>query len=587
MRLARIFSPSENARIPLDAIALLLILNVAVGTAGWLYTRSYATAVRRQHFEQLEAVATLKQSQISSWRSERLQDAWAFFENSIVSRAVVDFILRPGDTARRATLTPLLEAIVRRDEYHTITVVGADGSPLLSFPGSADALPPRAMSIVKELESGVAPAFSDPFLDSDGRVRVLVVSPILDALTNIAVGAVAIEVDPAVSLYPMIAGWPIPSPTAEALIVRELDGRVQYLSQLRHKKYTVLLSIDATENDSLVSYKAIHGLQGPTEGMDYRGVPVYATIRKIGGLPWFLVVKIDKEEVSAEARSVSRLALAAAIVFMLLMSAWVLIRWSQQSARSTAERERLRTRLLKARELESVALLAAGVAHDFNNILAGISGSAEVLKLKIAEGSLREQAQHILEATKRGGYVVHGLLAFSDQQRTTSEPIDLNRLLLAEREEMQRSLGPSVALHLELSPAELRISGDPEQLCTVIRHLAENSKDAMPNGGSFTIQTGARKLDGEFADADGQKVRGPFACFTVSDTGIGMNEETQKRLFEPFFTTKQFGTSAGIGLAAIYGIVRQHSGFIDVRSAPGEGATFTILIPLADSPVRD
>ena len=587
MRLGRIFSARENARVPLDAIALLLILNLAVGTAGWLYTRSYAAAVRQENLEQLEAVATLKQSQIDSWRSERLQDAWTFFENTIVSRAVVDFILRPGDPARRAALTPLLEAMIRRDEYHCITIVAADGSPLLSFPESAGALAPRAMRIVKGLVSGRAPALSDPFLDSDGHLRIILVSPVLDPSTGDPKGAVAIDVDPAVSLYPMVAEWPVPSSTAEALIVREQDGRVLFLSELRHRKNTVLMSITVAGNDSLIASKAIRGLQGPAEGMDYRGVPVFATIRKIGGLPWYLIVKIDKEEVSAEAHSVSRLVLAAMVILVLLLSAWVIVRWSRQSARSTAERERLRTRLLKARELESVALLAAGVAHDFNNILAGISGYAEVLKLKLTEGSLREQAQRILEAAKRGGYVVHGLLAFSDQRRTASEPIDLNRLLLGEREELQRSLGPSVALHLELSHAELRIRGDAEQLCEVLRHLAENSKDAMPNGGSFTIQTDARKPAAELVDADGKAARGPFACLAVSDTGTGMDEETQKRLFEPFFTTKQFGTSAGIGLAAIYGIVRQHNGFIDVRSAPGEGATFTILLPLADSPARD
>jgi signal transduction histidine kinase len=586
MRLARLFSARKNVGVPLDAIALLLILNIAVGTAGWLYTRAYATAVRQENLEQLEAIATLKQSQINSWRSERLQDAWVFFENTIVSRAVVDFILRPGDPALRAALTPLLEAIVRRDQYHSITIVAADGLPLLSFPESARALPPRAMRIARDMAGAKMPALSDPFLDSDGRVRILAVSPILDPSTGDPLGAVAIEVDPAVSLYPMIAEWPVPSPTAEALIAREQDGRVQFLSERRHRKNTVLMNI-AGEDDSLIASKAIRGLQGPAEGMDYRGVPVFATIRRIGGLPWYLIVKIDKEEVSAGARSVSRLVLAAMTILVSLLSTWVIVRWSRQSARSTAERERLRARLLKARELEPVALLAAGVAHDFNNILAGISGYAEALKSRLAEGPLREQAQRIFEVAKKGGYVVHGLLAFSEQRRVRNEPIELNRLLLDEREELQKSLGSSVALRLELSPAGLPIRGDADQLCEVLRHLAENSKDAMPNGGTFTIQTTPRKLDGEFTDADGKEARGSFACLTVSDTGIGMDEETQKRLFEPFFTTKQFGTSAGIGLAAIYGIVRQHDGFIDVRSAPGEGATFTILLPLADSPVRD
>ena len=238
MRLARLFSARENARVPLDAIALLLLLNVTVGALAALYALRYTAAVREEHLEQLEAIATLKQSQIDSWRSERLQDAWTFFENTIVSRAVVDFILRPGDPARRAALTPLLEAMVRRDEYHCSTIVAADGSLLLSFPESAGALAPRAMRIVKGLVSGRTPALSDPFLDSDGRVRIILVSPVLDPSTGDPVGAVVIDVDPAVSLYPMVADWPVPSPTAEALIVREQDGRVQFLSELRHMKNT-------------------------------------------------------------------------------------------------------------------------------------------------------------------------------------------------------------------------------------------------------------------------------------------------------------------------------------------------------------
>jgi signal transduction histidine kinase len=547
-----------------------------------MYAKNYAAAVRRDQLEQLEAVATLKLSQINSWRSERLQDVWAFFENTLVSRAVADFILRSGDPARRAVLTPLLEATVRRVQYRSISIIARDGTSLLSFPDTDHALLPRAIAVAGDLAEARMPSLSDPFLDKDGRVRVLAVSPILDPSTGDPIGAVAIEIDPRDSLYPMIAEWPVPSPTAEALIVREQDGRVLFLSELRHRKNTVLLSIAATENDSLVGYKAIHGLQGPTEGRDYRGVPVFATIRRIGGLPWFLIVKIDKEEVSAEARSVSRLVLAAMIILVLLLSAWVIVRWSRQSARSTAERERLRTRLLKARELESVALLAAGVAHDFNNILAGIGGYAEVIKLELAEGSLRDRADRILEATKRGAYVVHGLLAFSEQRRIQSEPIELNRLLLDEREELQKALGPAVTLRFELSLFELSIRGDADQLSQALHHLAGNSKDAMPRGGSFTIHTAMRNLDGEIVAADGKEVRGSFVCLSVCDTGIGMDDETQKRLFEPFFTTKEFGKSAGIGLAAVYGIVHQHGGFIDVRSAPGEGATFMLYFPLLE-----
>ena len=579
MGVASLLARARSGRVPLDALALLLLLNLAIGTAGWLYAVNFTATVVRDSRDQLEAIATLKISQLDSWRSERLQDAWTFFENTILSQAVIGFIRQPDSSGRRADLEPILEAVTRRAQYSSITVIAAGGAPLLSIPQTAAPLGPKALRTASVLAGEKAPALSDPFLDTDGRVHLLVVSPILDPSTGAFLGAVAIGMDPAESLYPIVSGWPVPSSTAEALIVRERDRRVLFLSPLRFRSSTALLSIAATEQDSLVGYKAVRGLQGPTKGRDYRGEPVYATVRRISGLPWFLVVKVDQQEVAAEARRVSRAVLAGLVIIALLLSAWVIVRWSQQAARSAAEQERLRSRLLKARELESVALLAGGVAHDFNNALAGIGGMAEVLRGRIADPGLRQHAQKIIEATGKAASVVQGLLSFSEQQRLRGQPLELNGLVRAQREPLAAVLGPRISLVIEPAAEEIPILGDRDLLADVLRHLAENAREAMPLGGTCTITIEKPHAAGE-ADSGAGDPGVPAACLRVRDTGVGMDAETQNRIFEPFFTTKEFGSGAGIGLAAVYGIVRQHGGAIDVESAPGKGATFTLRFPL-------
>jgi signal transduction histidine kinase len=340
------------------------------------------------------------------------------------------------------------------------------------------------------------------------------------------------------------------------------------------------MSIVTTEGSSLVSYKAIHGLQGPTEGTDYRGVPVQAVIRWVSGSNWYLIVKIDEEEIANATWSVSRYVLVLMLSVALLLSGWIVQRWYRQSARFVAERDRLRSRLLKAQELESVALLAGGVAHDFNNMLAGISGFAEVLQKGLPDGSLRGAAEKILDSTRRGAYVVQGLLAFSRQQRLREETIALNRLVLERRGDLEKMMGPTIEFRVDLSADEIVVRGDSDHLGQILTILAENSKEAMSGGGLFTIRTEARTLKEEILSTHGTKVSGPHACIVVSDTGKGMDEATQKRIFEPFFTTKEFGRNAGLGLAAVYGMMRQHDGFIDVKSAPSRGTTMTLLLPL-------
>jgi signal transduction histidine kinase len=563
---------------------LLLVLNLAIGGAGWLYSSNNAVRVREESLEQLEAIASLKASQIDTWRSERLTDAWAFFENTVLSEALIRFIGEPNSAGRRAEVEPILEMVVRRVQYSSVTVLDPAGAPLLSFPPTAAPLGAKALVAADGLARGKTPGLSDPLQDSDGTIVVLAVAPVVAASGGARAGAVVLAMDPRASLYPSIADWPVPSTSSEAVLVRGQGGRIGFLSPLRFRPGAGLVSLGIDEVQSLVSAKAVRGLQGPVEGRDYRGEKVFATIRKVSGTGWYLIAKVDRAEVEAETRSVSRLVLVGTVIVALLLSVWTLARWTQQAGRFRAEQVRLLARLDKAREMESVALLAAGVAHDFNNILAGISGTAEVIRVMSAEPESREQSARIIAATRRAATTVQGLLAFAEQQNLRRKPVELNDLVRAQEKALAGILGPAVALRIRPAPTETWVRGDPDLLADVLTHLAGNAHGAMPKGGTFTVDVETVE------EAPGQAAPGAAGSggvrLRVTDTGVGMAEETRQRIFEPFYSTRGFGASPGVGLAAVSGIVRQHGGAIEVESAPGRGAVFTIDLPREPEPGR-
>jgi signal transduction histidine kinase len=582
VRLLRREATASRAPVPWDALALLLVLNLAVGGAGWLYSRANAARVREESLEQLEAIAGLKQSQLDAWRSERLVDAWAFYENTMISHAVIDLIRSPSTPGTRARIEPVLEAVSRRTQYTSVTILGDAAQPLLSYPPTEPPLGPAALHAATLLAGGKTPVLSDPIVDAVGEAVVLAVAPVLDPDAGHNLGAVVLAMDPHASLYPLIANWPIPSATAEALLVCNHDGRPHYASPLRFRDDGELHGVDLSLGSTLIAAMAVRGIQGPVAGTDYRGVPVFATIRNVSGLPWYLVVKIDRAEVEAGAHSVSRLVVVALLVIALLLSSWVLHRWVRQAARSRAEHTRLRARLDKAREMESVALLAAGVAHDFNNILAGISGAAEVLHSRSAESDSRSQADLILGATRRAASTVEGLLAFAEQHSLRGSPIELAGFVRAEQRALERILGPAVKLRIEPSPAPAWIRGDGDLLADALGRLAEHAREAMPAGGDFSIaveNVGAPPGPPAAGGAPGGWVR-----LRAAHGGEGMTDEVRRHVFEPFYSAKGLGAGAGIGLAAVHGIVRQHGGTIEVEGSPGRGTVFTIVLPREPAP---
>jgi len=248
--------------------------------------------------------------------------------------------------------------------------------------------------------------------------------------------------------------------------------------------------------------------------------------------------------------------------------------------RDITERKSLEDQLRLAQKMEAVGQLAGGIAHDFNNLLTAILGSTELLLASTeADDPRRDDVQEIGRAAHRASGLVRQLLAFSRKQVMQPRLVNLNAIVREMGGMLRRLVGERITLRLDLDPALGDVTADPGQLEQVIANLGVNARDAMPHGGTLTIATANVSRVGLTGASDEGIPAGPLVVLIVKDTGIGMDEHVLAHLFEPFFTTKELGRGTGLGLATVYGIVRQSGGQIQVTSRPGEGSTFTVYFP--------
>ncbi len=251
------------------------------------------------------------------------------------------------------------------------------------------------------------------------------------------------------------------------------------------------------------------------------------------------------------------------------------------NARDVTAQQRLEEHLQQAQKLESIGRLAGGVAHDFNNLLTVIVSCAEALRRDAAAGLPPdpEDLSELRAAGARGRELTRQLLAFARRQATAPVALDLNEVVQRSEKLLARVLGEDVLLQVSTGPEAGSVLCDPVQLDQVIMNLAVNARDAMPAGGVLSITTRRARVGPGAAAVDPELVAGDWVQLEVRDTGVGMSAEVKAHLFEPFFTTKPAGQGTGLGLATIYGIVKQAGGHIHVVSEPGRGATFTICLP--------
>jgi signal transduction histidine kinase len=254
----------------------------------------------------------------------------------------------------------------------------------------------------------------------------------------------------------------------------------------------------------------------------------------------------------------------------------------QRAQQAYDELTRTQQRLTHAQKMEAVGRLAGGVAHDFNNLLTVIAGRSELLLEELApEHPSRDHAEQIERASARGAGLTHQLLAFSRQQILRPRVLDLNAAVVELERMLGRVIGEDIHVELDLDAGLGRVLADPSQVEQVLMNLAVNARDAMPRGGQLTFRTRSAAIDAAAAERLAMPA-GPCVLLEVRDTGVGIDEATRLRIFEPFFTTKESGKGTGLGLATVYGIVRQSGGAVEVESEPGQGTAFRLFLLCAD-----
>lgn len=237
--------------------------------------------------------------------------------------------------------------------------------------------------------------------------------------------------------------------------------------------------------------------------------------------------------------------------------------------------------LRQAQKMEAIGLLAGGVAHDFNNMLTVIIGNSTLLQMDPSLNKKQQgELEQIIASSEKAAQLTRGLLAFSRKEAVVLKMADLNDIVRHVQKFLRRVIGEDIELKTICNNKPMPVKADAAQIEQVLINLATNARDAMSKGGLLSVEIIQQNIDQSFVNEHGFGTPGSYACIIVSDSGCGMDEQTRSKIFEPFFTTKQIGKGTGLGMAIVYGIVKQHQGFINVYSEPGQGTTFRIYIPL-------
>jgi signal transduction histidine kinase len=565
--------------IPPFFILTFILLSAGILISGHLYYENQKEYIKKEKQQDLAAIADLKVGQIANWRRERLGDARIILGDRLIIPFIREYLKKPSETSKKEILD-WLKGFLQYASYKNIILLDADGKIRLGVVDGKEVIGSDAKILAEKATRTKDVVFSDLYPSKTaGIIRLTLAVPLLASkgTETFPVGAILLRVDPYQFLYPLIQTWPTPSETAETILVRREGDKVVFLNELRHKKNTALNLRFPVSEEKLPAAIVVRGISGVVEGNDYRGVPVIAAIRPIPDSPWFLVSKVDAEEIYAPVRE--RLRVVTIVVVLLIAGSGVGIGliWRNQSAEFYRElNEKLeqriqeRTAQLEAanKELEAFSY---SVSHDLRAPLRAINGFSEALLEDYYEkldNEGKDYLRRVSAASQQMAQLIDDLLNLSRVTRyeMRTEKVNLSELAKKIAGELQAT-EPGRQAELIITDG-LVVNGDMHLLRIMLRNLLENAFKFTGKQNYTKIEFGVIQLDSERA-------------FFVRDNGAGFDMAYGDKLYGAFHRLHTQGEfqGTGIGLAIVKRIVQRHGGHVWAEGKVGKGATFYFTLP--------
>lgn len=580
--------PSDS-RIQILLAGLFVICAVGLTVAGFLSYSTFRTNYRDRVAEQLSAVAHLKVERLAEWRQAQLSLARFAIEEADLLEEIPAYLRRPQPGQLAEGVQNWLEALRAFGGYQAVYLTDLQGGTLLSAPADAaaferhGALPPAEQALT------AGPQFLDFHQHPDGRIHLAVLAPVKEA--EVVLGFLVLDIDPAKYLYPFLNEWPVPTASAETLLVRREGEEVVFLNALRFQPQAALKLRLSLENTQVLAVRGGLGERGVMEGQDYRGVAVVGAVVPVPGTDWILIAKMDQAELYAPLAERLRstilvfaalLALTASILLVIwwqqrLQAHQALRRYSEELEAKVSERTRqlqaMQEQLVAQERLAVLGQLAGGVGHELRNPLGVIANAVAFLQMVQTDAppKIQEYLTIIEQEVRRADRIITDLLIFARHPQPQPREVRLGALL----QQVLQAYPPPPAINLRLElPEDLPpLWADPDHLEYVLGNVVQNACQAMqPEEGILDPQRSELRLSAA--------LQGDRLCLQVQDQGPGMSAEQMRHLFEPLFTTKLRGI--GLGLAISKRLLEANGGSFAVTSQPGQGSIFSILVPIKE-----
>ncbi len=560
---------------------------MAIGIAGYFFYKNQKESLKQEKWEELGTVSDLKVRQIVNWRRERLEDGAIISKSPFIAHHIHQWLQDPKTAGAEREILDWMVSLQRPEQdqsYQSVLLLDAKGLVRLSVPEVEKVLDPFSKALALEAARSKKTILSDLYRDENSdaiRLSLLVPLFIQRSGTSVLVAVILLRIDPHQFLYPLIQSWPTPSRTSETLLVRREGEEVLFLNELRHRKNTALTLRFPISRQQLPAAMAARGQEGIAEGFDYRGVPVLAAMRRIPDSPWFLVARVDQEEIYAPIRTQTRLITVLAGVLVIGVAVSVGFLWRgqhlQDYRRSESEIRKLNEDLkCRAVELQRInkelEAFTYSVSHDLRAPLVGINGLSRILSERYSSdlGKKGQRFLHLIQReTERTLQLIDELMAFSrcERQEVKQAEIDMGEMVRNIFDELKQTIPERrIKLDIKMLPPAC---GDRIMIRQVMFNLLSNALKFTKPKETGMIEIGCITNENE-------------NIYYVKDNGVGFDMEHAGKLFEVFqrcHSADEF-EGAGVGLAIVQRIIQRHRGYVWAEGRVNEGATFYFALPI-------